>query len=44
MVVPVGSKGTPYLTMKGMQFFAHELASEQFPLLALLADCEALNE
>lgn len=44
MVVPVGSKGTPYITMKGMQFLAHELASEQFPLLALLADCEALNE
>lgn len=44
LLVPVGLKGTPYLTMKGMQFLAHELASEQFPLLALLADCEALNE
>ena len=44
MVVPFGSKGTPYLTMKGMQFFANELAHEQFPLLALIADCEALNE
>ena len=44
MVVPVGSKGTPYLTMKGMQFFANELAMEQLPLLKLIADCEALNE
>ena len=44
MVVPVGSKGTPYLTMKGMQFFANVLASEQLPLLKLIADCEALNE
>ena len=44
MVVPFGSKGTPYLTMKGMQFFANELAHEQYPLLALIADCEALNE
>lgn len=44
MVVPFGTKGTPYLTMKGMQFLANELASEQFPLLALIADCEAHNE
>ena len=44
MVVPFGSKGTPYLTMNGLQFFANELAHEQYPLLALIADCEALNE
>lgn len=41
MVVPFGSKGTPYITMKGMQFFASELSHEQYPLLALIADCIA---
>lgn len=40
MVVPFGSKGTPYITMKGMQFFANELTHEQLPLLALIADSE----
>ena len=44
LLVPVGLKGTPYLTMKGMQFLANELAMEQLPLLKLIADCEALNE
>lgn len=44
MIVPFGSKGTPYLTMKGMQFIANLLAEEQYPLLALIANCEALNE
>ena len=44
MLVPFGSKGTPYLTMKGMQFIANLLAEEQYPLLALIANCEALNE
>ena len=44
LLVPFGSKGTPYLTMKGMQFIANLLAEEQYPLLALIANCEALNE
>ena len=44
LIMPLGQKGTPYLTMKGMQFLADDLAHEQFPLLALIADCEALNE
>lgn len=44
LLVPIGSKGTPYLTMKGMQFLANELAQEQFPLLALITDAEALHE
>ena len=44
LLVPIGAKGTPYLTMKGLQFLANDLAHEQLPLLALIADCEALNE
>lgn len=44
MVVNVGSKGTPYLTMKGAQFFADDLAKEQLPLLSLIAGCDALHE
>lgn len=44
LLVPFGQKGTPYLTMKGLQFLADVLAKGQYPLLALMADCEALNE
>lgn len=44
LIVPFGQKGTPYLTMKGLQFLADVLAKGQYPLLALMADCEALNE
>ena len=44
MVVNVGSKGTPYLTMKGAQFFADDLAKEQLPLLSLISGCDALHE
>ena len=44
MVINVGSKGTPYLTMKGAQFFADDLAKEQLPLLSLIAGCDALHE
>ena len=44
IIVPLGSKGTPYITMKGMQVLAQELAQEQFPLLALLSGDEALHE
>lgn len=39
IVVPIGSKGTPYITMKGM----HVLAQEQFSLLALMSRAEALH-
>ena len=44
MVINVGSKGTPYLTMKGAQFFADDLAKEQLPLLSLISGCDALHE
>ncbi len=44
MVVNIGSKGTSYLTVKGMQFLADFLAKKQLPLLALIDKCEALNE
>ena len=44
MVVNVGSKSTPYLTMKGMQFFADILAKEQLPLIALIERGDAMHE
>ena len=44
MAVNIGSKGTPMLTMKGMQFFADLLAKEQMPILALISGGEALHE
>ena len=44
IVVPLGSKGTPYLTMKGLQKVANVLSQEQFPLLALITSAEALHE
>ena len=44
IVVPLGSKGTPYLTLKGLQKVSDVLAKEQFPLLALLPGDVALHE
>lgn len=44
MAVNIGSKGTPMLTMKGMQFFADILAKEQLPIIALIEGCDALHE
>ena len=43
LVVNLGSKGTPYLTMKGMQHLASVLAKKQFPLLALITGSEIAN-
>ena len=44
LVVPFGSKGTPYLTMKGIQKLANILTQAQFPLLALMTGADALHE
>ncbi|MBQ3399267.1 MAG: phage antirepressor KilAC domain-containing protein [Synergistaceae bacterium] len=44
IVLPLGSKGTPYLTLKGLQKVSDVLAKEQFPLLALLPGDVALHE
>lgn len=44
LVVNIGSKSSPELTMKGMQFLADKLAKEQLPLLALIEGCDALHE
>ena len=44
LLVPLGSKGVPYLTMKGLQKVADILAQKQFPLLALISGAEALHE
>ena len=44
IVVPFGSKGTPYLTIKGLQKVANVLAHEQFPLLSLMTGADALHE
>lgn len=41
IIVPFGSKGSPYITMKGMQVIAQELAQKQFPLLALMSGVDA---
>lgn len=43
MSLNIGSKGTPMLTMKGMQFFADILAKEQLPIIALIEGCDALH-
>ena len=43
IVIPIGSKGTPYLTLKGLQKISNVLAKEQFPLLALLSGAEELH-
>lgn len=44
LVVNIGSKCSPQLTMKGMQFLADKLAREQLPILALIEGCDALHE
>ena len=44
MSLNIGSKGTPMLTMKGMQFFADILAKDQLPIIALIEGCDALHE
>lgn len=44
LVVNIGSKSSPELTMKGMQFLADKIAREQLPILALIEGCDALHE
>ena len=44
LVVNIGSKSSPELTMKGMQFLADKIAREQLPLIALIEGCDTLHE
>ena len=44
MGLNLGSKGTPYLTPKGLQEVANWYAKEAYPLLALISGCDALHE
>ncbi len=44
IIVPFGSKGIPYLTIKGLQKVANILVQEQFPLLSLITGADALHE
>ncbi|MBQ3456839.1 MAG: phage antirepressor KilAC domain-containing protein [Synergistaceae bacterium] len=41
LIVPFGSKGSPYITTKGLQKISDVLAQQNFPLLALLPGDDA---
>ena len=44
LLVPLGSKGVPYITMKGLQKISDVLAQKQYPLIALMTGADALHE
>ena len=44
LLVPLGSKGVPYITMKGLQKISDVLTQKQYPLIALMTGADALHE
>ena len=42
--INIGSKGTPFITTKGLKFLAEHFAEDFFPLLALIEGRDALHE
>lgn len=42
--INIGSKGTPYITTKGLKFLADHFAEDFYPLIALIERGDALHE